>query len=234
MAKVRAANPTAEDNGIAKDTSFPFGAEAATPTPETTTPTPEQHEPEPAVPDPFDPATLRLTQEFVATAGVRKAIISVPVRKPDKSWFVRVHPDPSYHLPVAVIELKEDREVYLIAPALRAELATESTFKIKMLATAINRQGVLFLWECNMPRADGRADEWSRTALEAVEMATKGWIRVTANMSLGAYDVYQANAQLSDPDWPTATMGELLRIAFKDRYIDALDHPVLRKLRGEV
>jgi hypothetical protein len=29
-------------------------------------------------------------------------------------------------------------------------------------------------------------------------------------------------------------MGEILRIAFKDRYIDSMDHPVLRKLRGEL
>jgi hypothetical protein len=235
VAKSRVANPTAEDNGIEGDAAFPFGAEAGSPpTPEDTTPTQEQAEPQTAPLDEFDPAALRLTQEFVATAGVKKALLSVPARKPDKSWFVRVHPDPNYRLPTAVIELKEDREIYLIAPALRAELATEATFKVKMLAAAINRQGVVFLWECSMPRPDGRADEWSRTALEAVEMATKGWVRITANMSLGAYDVYQANAQLSDPDWPTATMAELLRISFKDRYINTLDHPVLRKLRGEV
>jgi hypothetical protein len=175
-----------------------------------------------------------LTQDFVATAGVKKALLSVPVRKPDKSWFCRVHPDPTYRLPVAVIELKEDGEVYLIAPALRGELVTEATFKVKMLATAINRQGVVFLWEGKMPRSDGRADEWSRTALEALEMATKVWVRVVANMSLGAYDCYQAGGQLNEPEWPTTTMGELLRIAFKDRYIDSLDHHVLRKLRGEV
>jgi hypothetical protein len=147
---------------------------------------------------------------------------------------VRVHPDPAFRFPIAVIEMKEDRETYLIAPELRAELATESTFKIQMTATAINRQGVLFLWAVNMPRADGRADEWSRTGLEAIEMATRGWVRVTANMSLGAYDVFQANAQLIDPDWPTAAMGELLRIAFKERHITTLDHPILRRLRGEV
>ena len=29
-------------------------------------------------------------------------------------------------------------------------------------------------------------------------------------------------------------MRELLRIAFKERYIDTLGHPVLRQLRGEV
>ena len=64
-------------------------------------------------------------------------------------------------------------------------------------------------------------------------MATKGWVRVTANMSLSAYEVFEAQAQLSELEWPAVTMGELLRIAFKDRYILSLDHPVLRRLRGE-
>jgi hypothetical protein len=29
------------------------------------------------------------------------------------------------------------------------------------------------------------------------------------------------------------TLKELLRIAFKDRFIDTYEHPVLRRLRGE-
>ena len=49
-------------------------------------------------PDPFDPASLRLTSDFSASIGVKKALLSVPVRKPDKSWFVRVHPSDEYRL----------------------------------------------------------------------------------------------------------------------------------------
>jgi hypothetical protein len=184
-------------------------------------------------PDPFDPASLRLTQDFTASVGVKKALLTVPVRTPDKSWFVRVHPDEKFRLPTAVLELKEDRETYLVAKELWPDLATEPTLKPKMLATAINRQGVLFLWAVNLPRADGRVDHWSRSALEAVERAIKGWVRITANMSLGAYDVFEANSQLTDPEWPEIPFQELLRVAFKDRRIDSPDHPVLRRLRGE-
>jgi hypothetical protein len=185
-------------------------------------------------PDPFDPQALRLSQDFGAAVGVKKALLTVPVRKPHNSWFVRVHPSPDYRIETPVIELKEDREIYLVAPDLRDALATEPAFKPKMLATAVNRQGVLFLWEVNLPRSDGRVDEWSRTALEAVNLATKGWVRVTANMGSGGYEVFQATGQLPGPDWPDLTLRELLRIAFKERYIDGLEHPVLRRLRGEV
>jgi hypothetical protein len=188
----------------------------------------------PVGPDPFDPASLRLSQDLGACVGVKKALLAVPVRKPDKSWFVRVHPDEAYRLQTAVVELKEDRETYLVAPALWPELAAESTFSPRALFTTMNRQGVLFLWPIRLPGSDGKVDEWSRTALEAADMAAKGWVRVTANMPLGAYDVFQATGNLPDPEWPDLTFRELLRVAFKDRLIDSLDHPVLRRLRGEV
>jgi hypothetical protein len=187
-----------------------------------------------AAPNPFDPASLRLSQDFNAGMGVRKALLSVPVRKPDKSWFVRVHPADANRLQTCVIELKEDRETYLVARPLWPELAAEATFKPKLFATAINRQHVVFLWEVNLPRADGRVDEWTRTALEALNRAATRWVRMAANMSLGAYDVFEATGSLGEPEWPTTPFQELLSVAFKGRFINDLNHPVLRRLRGEV
>jgi hypothetical protein len=188
----------------------------------------------PAAPDPFDPASLRLTQDFCATIGVKKALLSVPVRKPDKSWFIRVHPSEEYRLSTAVIELKEDRETYLVAPALWPVLSTEATFSPRALFTALNKQNVLFLWPIRLPGPDGRVDDWSRTALEAAQLAVKGWCRVTANMALGGYEVFQATGQLAEPEWPDLPFQQILRVAFKDRFISSLDHPVLKRLRGEV
>jgi hypothetical protein len=192
----------------------------------------------PQTPDPFDVEALRLPQDFGAGLGVKKALLAIPVIKPAKDWWVRVHPSEEYRRPAGVIEKKGDRgqEIYFVAPALWSELslATEPTFKFKLLATAINRQGTLFIWEVNYARRDGRTDEWSRTALEAVNMATAGWVRVAANLGAGFYDVFQASGSLPDPRWPDVPFRELLRIAFKDRLIESLDHPVLRELRGEV
>jgi hypothetical protein len=147
---------------------------------------------------------------------------------------VRTHADPAYRLDTAVIELKEDRETYLVAPHLWADLATESLFGPRALFTAVNRQGVLFLWQVKLPGADGKLDEWSRSALEAADLAAKGWVRVQANMALGAYEVFQATGTIPEPEWPPQPFKELLRVAFRDRFIDALDHSVLRRLRGEV
>ena len=186
-----------------------------------------------AAPDPFDPASLRLTGDAASSLGVKKHLLSVPARKPDKAWFVRTHPDAAYWLQTAVIELKEDRETYLVAPALWSSLATETTFGPRALVTAINRQGVVFLWPVRMPGADGKIDEWSRTALEAARLAKEVWVRVQANMSLGAYEVHQATGSIPEPNWPTVPLKDLLKAGFREKFIDHIDHPVLKKLRGE-
>ena len=185
-------------------------------------------------PDPFDPAALRLSQDFAAQLGVQKVLLTVPVRKPDKTWFVRVHPAEEYRLQTAVIELKEERETYLVAPALWPELAGESTFSPRVLFTAVNRQGVHFIWPIRLPGPDGKVDGWSQSALEAAQRAQEKWVRVQSNMSLGAYEVSEAAANLPEPKWPDKSLGELLKVGFKGRYIDSPDHPVLKKLRGEV
>lgn len=70
--------------------------------------------------------------------------------------------------------------------------------------------------------------------MEAANHATKGWVRVQANMNLRAYEVFAATGNLGDVEWNMPPFTEVLRIAFKDHFIDIHDHPVLQRLRGEV
>jgi hypothetical protein len=232
---------TAETN-LHDRTDFPFGANAPE---EPTTDREPGQDPDPdtnqetdaaSVPDadPFNVEALRLSADSLADIGLKKAVLTVPCRRPDRTWFVRVHPDPAYRLQTAVIELKSDREVYLVAPHLRPSLAAESTLVSRALFTAINRQQVIFLWLVKLPGSDGRIDEWSRSDLEATQLATRSWVRVQSNLALGAYEVHVATGDIPEPTWPDLPFKQLLKTAFKDRYIDNPDHPVLRRLRGEI
>jgi hypothetical protein len=200
---------------------------------------PELHSVEPAPapeitappPDPFDLDTLRLRQDFSETAGVKKLLRTVPVRKPNRQDFVRVHPDESYRGNFAMIELQEDRELYLIGGGgLAAELAAEAFSAT--LCTAVNRQGVVFLWPVKLPKADGKEMDWHRSMREAAEEATKKWVRVTANTSLRAYELIVAEAITTEPQWPDVSFQDLIKIAFRDRLVTSLDHPAVRQLRG--
>ena len=181
--------------------------------------------------DPFDLDNLRLRQDFAETAGVKKLLMTVPVRKPSPQDFVRVHPDPAYRENFPCIELKDDRELYVVTADLQAELSTECTYAT--LYTAINRQGVVFFWPVRLPGPDGKINEWWRSAGEAAQLAMTGWLRIKANMSLGAYRVFTATGVLQEPTWPDLPFKELLRIAFRDRIIDSPDHAVIKRLRGE-
>jgi hypothetical protein len=184
--------------------------------------------------DPFDPIALRLDQTYTSL-GVKKLITTIPVRKPSRQDFLRVHPDPAFRLsPAAIIELREERgEVYLVTPAMAASLPGE--YVPATLHTAINRQGVLQIWPVKLPGPDGKMLEWHRSAAEAAELAMTRWIRVTANMSLGAYETFVAPQGLPEPVWPAdLTFPEMLKIAFRDRYVDRPDHPLVRRLLGEV
>jgi hypothetical protein len=181
-------------------------------------------------PDPFNLDNLRLSQSFAETAGVKKLLRTVPVHKPNPQDFVRVHPSPEFRDNFPVIELKDEREEYVITAALVPELIGE--FVNKTLFTAVNRQGVCFLWPVRLPDPEGKEMEWWRSAREAAELAMKQWIRTKANMSLGAYEMFVAESAMSDPVWPEVTYQELIRLAFRDRLIASLDHPVIKRLRG--
>jgi hypothetical protein len=178
-----------------------------------------------------DLSKLRLSQEFFQGAGAKKILATVPVRKPNKQEFVRVHTDPAFREVFAAIELKDDRERYLIMPEIAAALPAEIV--TEMFYTTMNRQGVVFLWPVRLPASDGRVNEWHRSLQEAAERAMHHWIRVAANMNLGAYEIMEATAKMPNPEWPEYTFQDLLRIGFRDRIISSLDHPVLKRLRGE-
>jgi hypothetical protein len=180
----------------------------------------------------FDLSSLRMTQDFGSMVGVKKVITTIPVHKPHKQDFVRIRPGDDYQISTAVIEMKEDRETFLIAPELWNELPGEIIPKIFL--TGMTRQGVLFLWPIRLPNADGRHDNWNRSALEAAELAKRKWVKVVSNMSLGGYEVYEATGDLPDPEWPDLSFEEIMKIAFKDRYITGMDHPVIRRLNGEI
>ena len=183
-----------------------------------------------ATPDPFDIASLRLNPSFLETAGVKKLLTTVPARRPSPQDFIRVHPAREYRENFAMIDLKDDREDYIVRPEILPELSGEVV--LKTLFTAINRQGVVFLWPVRLPAPDDRKSEWLRSAREAAELAMTRWVRLKANMSLGAYDIAVAEGVMADPKWPELSFQELVRIAYRDRMVTTTDHPVVKRLRG--
>ncbi|KRR02441.1 hypothetical protein CQ12_37725 [Bradyrhizobium jicamae] len=179
--------------------------------------------------DPFDLNRLRLNPEMLEAISVTKLLTTVPVRKPLPQDFVRVRPEPQYRESLAFIELKDDRETFIVDLGAVPELGGECFFAT--LFTATTRTGVLFMWPVKIP-VDGRTSEWNVSAATAAQHAMKDWVRVKSNMSLGAYEIFEAQGSIPDPIWPELSFEEIIRIAFKDKIIRSFDHPVVKRLCG--
>ena len=190
--------------------------------------TPEQESDSPKSASDF--ARFGLSQNYTEMISVEERVMSIPVRRPPKQMFIRVHPQISFM--TFLLESEHDRQTYLVEPHLHAELARELV--AKKLHLAIDRENNIFLWKIKLPGPDGTLDSWNKSAHVAAATAVNDWVRVVANMQLGAYDVISAGGQIPEPSWPDLALDEILSIAFEGCIIDSIDHDVVRRLRGEV
>lgn len=163
-----------------------------------------------------------------------KIPVTVQCRKPSRQEFIRVHPE--WKLTVAGIELKEDRDgsLYIVVPGMTAALQAEIRFYC--LRPYITRANVLRLWPLPLPDADGRQNEWHRTAGIAASLAVKTWLRVASNRDLGGYEIFEAANQPPDPEWQELDLQQILHIAFRarGRIIEDLEHPLVKQLLGQL
>jgi len=178
----------------------------------------------------FDPTLYRIDNLVDPNMVVAPSVNVVPIQKPSKQQFVRVHPDAEYRFPTVVLELEETREHYLVAPNMRPELDGEYRRTVLMLAVHRGTQSP-FLWPLKVS-TDGKENTWNDSALLAAEAAKDTWVRVKSDQASGTYHVIRAEGILDEPYWPDMDMNEIVRLAFKDRLIDSPDHPVVAKLRG--
>jgi hypothetical protein len=197
-------------------------------------PPPNGEPSEAAAYDPFD--TERLRSASLENIAVEKITLTIPVKRPTRNEFFRVHPDPSMVVDWFVLERDDDmdHQVYWVTEEFRGDLVDE--LKPVRIFTCINKRGTVFLWPARLPGADNRLGRrWHESALEIADQAKKFWVKMQGKRDLGAYELYRARGDLDDPQWPDKQLSDLLRLAFKgDLLISSLDHPVLRELAGEI
>ncbi len=190
-------------------------------------------DPNTKTPDDFNLDDLRLKHDFSETLGVQKMLTHVPVRKPNKTDFIRVHPEEEYKLDVGIVEMKDTQETYLVMHPMTQEPGVYEIVQNARLVAYINRQGSIALWPLKLGR-EGKLNPWYESALEAASLAEKQWISVRADMTLGAYQIFVAKAELSDPVWPEQTFFELIQIGFKGKIVNDPNHPLIQQLTGAI
>ena len=184
-------------------------------------------------PKPFDPARFRLSGASGTGSVVRKALTYIPVRKPTKQAYVRTCPDPNYRLECGLLTLEGEDQPYIVLPDIAH--VVEQEVKAYQLRLAIDRQGNVFLWPVPLPPADGAENSWNQSHRQIADRAEAAWIRMVSNREIGAYEVLEASGEIPDPKWPEEALADILELAFRSsNTIEAIDHPALKKLRGEL
>ena len=179
----------------------------------------------------FDPANLRVSQDFDEQANVETIHGTIPVRRPNRQDFIRVRAGEDWQLRVAVIENSEDKVLWIVLPGLAKTVSDEVA--TVLLRLAVNLNGVPFLWPLKISR-DGKSNSWNQSAMVAAETAITRWVRIRSNQATGQYSIVAAKNELAEPKWPEMSFQAILELAFKDRIITSYDHPFLKQLRGEI
>jgi hypothetical protein len=187
-----------------------------------------------AVPDPTDLLSLAIDPATYLQTGAVTRVRQILAGRPGPQTFFRVHPSPDYRRAYKMVEIKEERENYIVMPAFELELPDEIV--VKMIYTTIDRNGTIRLWPARLPHEDDRKSMlWYKSAHEAAAKAMERWIRMRACMADGAYETLVADSEIPEPNWnEIAPFGDLLIRAFGNRVIDKIDHPAIKHLRGKL
>jgi hypothetical protein len=181
--------------------------------------------------DPNDPLALhnlRLTQDFLQTGSGKKLLTRIPLMKPNPQTYIRTHS--TWHGQFATLELKDERETYLVSARMLPEL--EGEFRVVTIYTCITRQGVVFAWAIPLPGVDGKDNTYWQTAREGAALAMDRWLKIKSNQFLRGYEFTPPFNKFPDPTWPDLTFEQVMRLVGKDALIDSVDHPVVKQLRG--
>lgn len=176
---------------------------------------------------------------------VKKKVTSLSLRKPKGGKeFFRIRPGAEWTIKAWILKIDSKQEgegTFLVAPNLLSEVIETKLLKLTKFHIAISfGASEVFLTEVPEPayNSDGNLtdNEFNRTRREAYEVAEEKWIKLQMNDAQNAWNYIYAVSKLPEPSWPDfpSDLNEAFQLAFKDRYIEDINHPELKKLRGEL
>jgi hypothetical protein len=182
-----------------------------------------------------DIEAFKIDMKEAGLEGAQEQLATISVRKPPADDFVRVHPGRDMTITVALHENRDNftSEYYVVLPKmLSTVMDLRGAFYVQLYVT-VTRSGSVMMWPVKLPTG-GAGNPWYESALNGAELAKSDWIRIFADPGQKQYRIMKALGDFDAPEFPDKPLNELLEIAFKGRIIDNADHPICRKLRGEV
>lgn len=182
---------------------------------------------------PFDPSVFRITPGPISEVKTERHLSLIPVRKPSKQAYVRVHPEEDYRHPCGLFILEGDERPYMVTQPIFEAFSDD--MKLVDLRLTIDRQANLIFWPVPQPPAEGTENLWNLSQREVADNAKITWLRLVSNKRLKQYESEVARGKIPEPEWPNRSMPELLEIAFSGGHIiDTINHPAIQTLLGAV
>ena len=178
---------------------------------------------------PSSSKALELASSLIDTGAggevTRDEMASLPVDKPCKTHFFRIHPNLHADVNVLKVEGINGTERYAVVPSMVKSLDGVS---LNTLFFGVHRDGSYFLWPVNATSSDG----YSRSARQIAVGAMKQWCRLVSNRAASVYINRVAPNCTDIPVWPEdKTFTDLLVLAFGDGHIiDSPEHPVVKEM----
>ena len=170
-------------------------------------------------------ASLLLDNTGTGTDVTRDEMANLPVMRPSKTQFFRIHPDLHGDVNLLKVDGLNGTEIYAVVPGMVAQL---DNVQLYTLFFGVHRDGSYFMWAISATSADG----WSRSARQIAVAAMDQWCRLVPNRATSNY-IKRVAPQCEDvPVWPEdKTFTDLLALAFGDgRITDSTDHPVVNEM----
>ncbi len=158
---------------------------------------------------------LYMPQDYISKVRVNQVQTAIPIRTPAPAWFVRTHPHSEYWSP-AVNLLKRSDGYCLVHSAVYKAAARQGTLMRARLATAITKQGLIFLWVIN------QRGTWRESAMKAAELAKTKWVQVKTAKGYKGYATVVPEDQGGEPRWTDEPFNVLVERAFQGRILRTL------------
>jgi hypothetical protein len=155
----------------------------------------------------------------------RDEFVGLPVTKPNKAQFFRIHPNLYSDVYLLKIQGMTGEVVYAVVPDMVQHLDNVGRYTLFL---GVHRDRTPFLWPISATSPDG----YSRTARQIAIAAQDEWCRLVSNRATSQYIKRVAPKCTDEPIWPKdKTFIDLLVLAFgEDRIIDSPEHPVVKEM----
>jgi hypothetical protein len=158
---------------------------------------------------------------------------SYSIMKAPAGKFIRTHPSSDYRIrDIPVLVDSDGGKVYFINPSVSDELPSQVTSQIRTanFYFAMTHDGSQFLWPVFHSNTD-----WFGALRSAVAKCAKNWYSVKARMGAKSYDLISPDGEIPEPDWGgIPSFDEILNACFAETLITSVDHPLVRKLNGQL